>query len=460
VVTVPAYFGELSRRATRDACELAGLRVERIINEPTAAALAYGFHHRDRELKAVVLDLGGGTFDVTVLEILEGVIEIQASAGDTRLGGEDFDDVVLEHCRSRIVREHGRGLAPGVGLARLREAAELGKRRLSEHASTRLALSALPLAGGPRDVELVLQRAALEEAFQPLLLRMRAPIERALRDACRVPSEIDEVLLVGGATRMPCVAALASTLFGRLPLRTLPPDEAVALGAAVQAALKAGDLAVSDIVATDVAPFSLGIATGHELDGSIVEGVFSPILERGTVLPASRVERFSTMSERQTRINVEVFQGEHSHCSKNQRVGEYLLEGIPPGPAGKEAVDVRFTYDMNGVLDVDATIVSTGRTATFTIERAPGLLTRAALAEARKALARLKFHPREALPNVTALTRGDALYAELVGPARERLGAVLADFRAAIEAQQGALIAERRGVLQRLLSELSASRHR
>jgi molecular chaperone HscC len=454
VVTVPAYFGELQRRATRDACALAGLPVERIINEPTAAALAYGLHHRDRELRAVVLDLGGGTFDVTVLEIMEGVIEIQASAGDARLGGEDFVDTLVEHCLARVRELHGAEIDSPIGRARLREAAEVAKRRLSKEEFVTLALFGLPSSRGPIDVELPLPRADVEAAFEPLLERIRRPIERALRDAGRSAGEIDEVLLVGGSTRMPCVGRLATQLFGRLPRRTLPPDEAVALGAAVQAALKAGDAAVSDLVSTDIAPFSLGIASGHQVGAARVSDIFAPIIDRGTMLPTSRVETFATMVDGQTKIALEVFQGEHPQCSKNQKIGEYLLKGIPEANAGLESIQVRFSYDMNGVLDIDATVLSTGRTATFTVERAPGRMSEGDLATARQRLAALKFHPRDALPNVTALGRADGQYIELIGSERTRLGTCIGEFRAALETQDSSLITSERDRLLLLLAEL------
>ncbi len=460
VVTVPAYFGELQRRATRDAAELAGLRVERIINEPTAAALAYGLHERHRELSAVVLDLGGGTFDVTVLEIMEGVIEIQASAGDTRLGGEDFSEAAAALCVERL-RQEGVDLGKSsVALARLREAAELAKRRLSQQEVTDVALPGLPTTDGSKDVQLQLSRAELEARFAPLLERMTAPILRALRDAGKSPADVGEVLLVGGATRMPCIARLASQIFGKLPLRSLPPDEAVALGAAVQVALKSGDAAVSDIVVTDVAPFSLGLATVTRVGSSTVSGLFSPVLERGTVLPASRVQRFSTATDEQKHIKLEIFQGEHSLCEKNQRIGEFTVKDLPPGPAGEQSVDVRFSYDMNGVLDVDATVVETGKTATFTVERAPGQLSKRELGETRERLARLKFHPREALPNVTALSRAEALYVELTGPGRSLLGDSIGHFRAALETQDAAAIARLRELLLARLLELSEAHRR
>ncbi|HYQ29898.1 MAG TPA: Hsp70 family protein, partial [Polyangiaceae bacterium] len=382
VVTVPAYFGELQRRATRTACELAGIPVERIINEPTAAALAYSLHEKQRELCAAVLDLGGGTFDITVLQIMEGVVEIQASAGDLRLGGDDFASGFVQRCQFVLKRDYGIEALTDAGQARLGEACELAKRRLSFEEQTRIAVPALPTASGPRDVELSITRAEFEEACLPLLSRMTQVVERALRDANREPRQIDEVLLVGGATRMPCVVRLSSQLFARLPLRVLPPDEAVAMGAAIQVALKKGDSAVGDLVVTDIAPFTLGVASGSHRGSALVQGLFSPIIERGTVLPVSRVERFITLAANQTRLLIEVYQGEHSLCAQNQKLGQYELTGIPAGPAGTEAIDVRFTYDMNGVLDVDTTICSTGETDLFTVESVPGRLSKKAIAEA------------------------------------------------------------------------------
>jgi molecular chaperone HscC len=457
VVTVPAYFGEAQRRATRDACEMAGLPVERIINEPTAAALAYGLHQQHREFRAVVLDLGGGTFDVTVLEVMEGVIEIQSSAGDTRLGGEDFLDVLVAHTRARLKGALGVELADSeLARARLREACEYAKRRLSSEERVLLALPELQTSQGARDVELTLDRSLVELEYKALLDRMVAPIQRALRDADKTPREIDEVLLVGGATRMPSVVRLASQLFGRLPLRTLPADEAVALGAAVQVELKAGEGVVGDLVVTDVAPFSLGIAIATHASGATVAGIFSPILERGTVLPASRVERFSTMENNQREIKLEIYQGEHSLCEQNEKIGEYAIKGIPARSAGEEAIDVRFSYDMNGVLDVDASVVSTGKTATFTIERSPGRLSKKEVEETRKRLSRLKLHPRDALPNTTALSRADALFRELTGEARSALGQRMAMFRAALAAQDQPLIEAERAELIALTQSLGS----
>jgi molecular chaperone HscC len=436
VVTVPAYFDEAQRRATRDAGAIAGLRVDRIINEPTAAALAYGLHQRHRELRAVVLDLGGGTFDVTVLEIVEGVVEIQASAGDSRLGGEDFVEILAAHVASRADPEGLQSLqSDPVSWARLRAACEDAKRRLSGSAETRLLLPELMVAGKRRTVDEMLPRAQAEALWAPLIDRLRLPTVRALRDAGVQADRIDEVLLVGGATRMPCVVRFVAHLFGRMPERRLPPDEAVALGAAVQGALKEGHRSVDDMVVTDIAPFTLGIAVATTFGGRHVTGMFAPVLERGTTIPASRAQTFSTMADNQREILIEVYQGEHATCEKNRKLGQYNLRGIPPGAAGSQAVDVRFSYDINGLLEVDMTIVSTGRRETLVVEQTPGRLTPSQISAARQRLERLKFHPREALPNMTALARADSLFVEVTGHPREELGHTIACFRAALDGQ-------------------------
>lgn len=458
VVTVPAYFGDQQRQATRDAGAIAGLRVERIVNEPTAAALAYGLHQRSREMRVVVLDLGGGTFDVTFIEIIEGVIEVQSSAGDARLGGEDFADVLAERMAAVLREEHGEDVRDHpTSWARLREACELAKKRLSTEAVARVVLPDLVLGTSTRSIERQLTRDDAELAWQPLVDRMRVPILRALRDAAVRPEKIDEVLLVGGATRMPCVARLAAQIFGRLPLRTLPPDEAVAMGAAVQAALKEGAAAVEDLVVTDVAPFTLGIAMSSKMGRQMVDGLFSPILERGTVIPASRVQRYSTVEDQQREISVQVYQGEHSHCRDNHRLGELLVRGIPSGPAGTESIDVRFTYDLNGILDVDATVLSTQKTQNLVIERAPGRLSKQEVERARAAMNRLKLHPRDTLPNTTALARADALFVELSGDERAALGEAIAHLRAALEQQDPASITRRRESLLSLTEALRRS---
>jgi len=454
VITVPAYFDELQRRATRDAASIAGLAVERIINEPTAAALAYGLHQRAREFRAVVLDLGGGTFDVTVLEVMEGVIEIQSSAGDSRLGGEDFVDALAE-----VVAAEGgpSGLRDDArAWAALRAACERAKRRLSSAPEAEVVLAEVPLDGG-RSLSLrhVVTRERAERAWAPLLRRMEAPLSRALRDAELTPERVDEVLLVGGATRAPCVVRLAAELFGRMPLRNLPPDEAVAYGAAVQAALKSRDEAVQDLVVTDVAPFSMGIATASVMGRQHISGLFTPVLERGTVIPASRSQRFSTIDANQKFIKVEVYQGEHALCRENRQLGEFTVGPLPPKPAGRVSIDVRFTYDLNGLLEVEATVPDTGQKTSVALEQVPGRLTADQITQARRAMERLKFHPREALPNATALARAEALFAELTGTPRELLAQHMTALRLALESQDAAVIAEAREQLTALMASLT-----
>ena len=456
VVTVPAYFGDAQRQATRDAGAIAGLTVERIINEPTAAALAYGLHERHREMRAAVIDLGGGTFDVTVLEILEGVVEIQSSAGDTQLGGDDFDLALAEVLAKELAGKHGVSVREEPrAWARIREACEQAKRRLTDSESTRVALYDLPLVDKRTvHLEMPLSRGQADAAWAPLLERMKTPILRALRDASLEPSQIDEVLLVGGSTRMPCVAKLTAQLFGRLPLRTLPPDEAVALGAAVQAGLKAGDAALGDMIVTDVAPFSLGISSAKKMGRQVVTGLFTPILERGTVIPASREEGFATIEDGQRAITFSVYQGEHSLVRDNKKLGECTINDLQPLPAGEQRFRVRFTYDLNGILEVDMTSLNTGKVETLVIEGAPGRLTAQQIKEARKAMERLKFHPRDALPNATLLARAEALYVELTGSAREQLGEVLNAFRLALESQDDKLIGSVRDHLAAMVTSL------
>lgn len=457
VVTVPAYFGELQRRATRDACEIAGLHVERIINEPTAAALAFGLHALDRELRAVVLDLGGGTFDVTALEIIEGVVEIQSSAGDSRLGGEDFSEALCEWaCAELVAREKATPWGSRTQ-QRLLAACDQAKRRISERNTTQIALSQLELSDGKKvDLALELTRDKAEEIWQPVLKRLEAPIRRALSDA-KWSADVDEVILVGGATRMPCFRNMATEIFGQLPKHDLPPDETVAMGAAIQAALKAGDEAVDDLVVTDVAPFTLGTEVVEQVGARTVDGIFLPILERGTVLPASRTREISPASDGQTTLTIQVYQGEHSLCSKNQKLGEYSIKGLPRGPAGQETVEVRYSYDLNGILEVECTVLSTGKKSALVIERSPGRLNASEVKKARKAMEAFKFHPRDALPNVTALSRADALHAELRGEDRDVLAHALTRFRAALESQEPIEIAPAR---EQLLAVVDSLRQR
>jgi len=447
VITVPAYFGDAQRQATRDAARLAGLTAERIINEPTAASLAYGFHRRTESACIAVLDLGGGTFDVTILQVTAGVIEALASAGDVRLGGDDFTRVLVEAAAVACQLDLGDRLVASV----LFDAAEHLKRALS----TRLQASAKVVLADKHLVDLSFTRADIEHHWRPLLARLEAPIRQALLDAHLATAQIDGVLLVGGAARMPCVTELAARLFGRTPKTSLPQDEAVALGAAVQAALKIGDASVEDLVSTDIAPFSLGIAVSEELRRSRVDDIFAPILERGTVLPASRSKVFSTTHPMQTALHIQVFQGEHSVISRNKALGEYFLEGLPPGRINP--VEVRFTYDLNGILEVETTVLATGMKKSLIITNGAGRLTAEQLEASRQRLATLKIHPRETLPNRTAIELAESLFASQLGEEREAIGNMLTMFRLALAVEDRERIEVAR---KQLLAFVSAFKNR
>jgi molecular chaperone HscC len=451
VITVPAYFGESQRQATRDAGRIAGLTVERIVNEPTAAALVYGLHEREGRQRVVVLDLGGGTFDVTALSVEDGEVLIEATAGDVRLGGDDFDDALVAWALARAPEPLAKS-RDRRALGRLRDACEQAKRRLSEVEDTRIALAALPVEGGRLiDAEMRLSREEAERAWRSLLDRLVSPIDRAMKDAKWSAASVDEVLLVGGATRMPCVSRFAADYFGRLPNRSLPPDHAVAMGAAVQAALIEGDAAVSDMVVRDIAPFSLGVSSTKVIGRHRIGDIFSPIIDRGTVLPASRSRTFATLDDLQTSITFDVFQGEHALCKDNKKLGTYEIKGIKPRPAGEETVDVRFTYDESGMLELDFTVLSTGKSESHLIESVPGKLSKEEIALAREKMRRLKIPPREDLANTTVLARANAAYVELTGAAREELGDSMATFRAALETEDQELITAMRDKLLALL---------
>jgi molecular chaperone HscC len=444
IITVPAYFNEPQRRATTAAGELAGLAVRRLVSEPTAAALAHGLQDAVEEEHFVVVDLGGGTFDVSVLQRFEGVIEVRAAAGDSQLGGEDFVDAIVAEARAR----HRDALkhAPAAVEAALRRQAEQAKLRLSEADRATLSVSV-----DGRSLDWTLTRAEFESAAQPLLSRIRAPIERALRDARLPPDAVAKVVLAGGASRMPMFRRLIARLFQRLPVQLVDPDEVVARGAAVQAGLVARDAALGELVMTDVAPFSLGVEVAHEEpDGRLIPGFFLPLIERNTVIPASRAERLFTTRDRQRAMSVKVYQGESRLAAENIFLGE-LEVAVPPAPAGREAVDIRFSYDSSSLLEVEATVTSTGKLSRLVIEGNPGRLSPAEIAERLARLAALKVPPREQAENAALLARAGRLYEERTGPERTRIGAWIATFTAVLERQDPREIADARRALGRAL---------
>lgn len=364
VVTVPAYFNDAQRQATKDAGEIAGLEVARIINEPTAASLAYGLDKKGQET-ICVFDLGGGTFDVSILEVADGVFRVISTNGDTHLGGDDFDEALIDHVADSFQKEQGVDLRKDpMALQRLQEACEKAKKELSSAQSTDLNLPFITAdASGPKHLQMTISRAEFEKLVDTLFDRVKTPVLKALEDAKLKPSDIDEVVLVGGSTRIPKVRELVKEVFGKEPHQGVNPDEVVAIGAAIQGGVLAGD--VTDVLLLDVTPLSLGIET--------LGGVMTKLVERNTTIPAERKQVFSTADDNQTAVTVRVFQGEREMCADNRLLGQFNLDGIPPAPRGVPQVEVKFDIDANGILQVSAKDLGSGKEANVTIEQSSGL---------------------------------------------------------------------------------------
>jgi len=364
VITVPAYFNDSQRQATKDAGRIAGLEVLRIINEPTAAALAYGLDKKSNET-ILVFDLGGGTFDVSLLEVGEGVVEVKATHGDTHLGGDDWDQVILNHVADTFQKEHGIDLrSDRQALQRLREAAEKAKVELSSMNETEINLPFITAdASGPRHLQLKLSRARFEQLSEALVARLRAPVEAVLKDGSLTAAAIDEVVLVGGATRMPMAQDLVRALTGKEPNKGVNPDEVVAVGAAIQAGVLSGD--VKDVLLLDVTPLSLGVET--------LGGVMTTLIERNSTIPIRKSETFSTAEDNQTAVDIHVLQGERPMAEDNMTLGRFRLDGIPAAPRGTPQVEVAFDIDANGILNVTARDKASGREQKVTITASTNL---------------------------------------------------------------------------------------
>lgn len=364
VITVPAYFNDSQRQATKDAGRIAGLEVLRIINEPTAASLAYGLDKKKDE-RIAVYDLGGGTFDISVLEIGEGVFEVKATNGDTHLGGDDFDQRIIDWMVAEFKKDTGIDLTKDpMALQRLKEAAEKAKCELSSQQQTEINLPFITAdAGGPKHLSMTLTRAKLEQLVDDLIERTVRPVENCLRDAKIEAGKIDEVVLVGGMTRMPKVQQLVQKMFSREPHKGVNPDEVVAIGAAIQGGVLKGE--VKDVLLLDVTPLTLGIET--------LGGIFTPLIERNTTIPTRKSEIFSTASDNQSTVEIHVLQGERKMAKDNKTIGRFHLDGIPPAPRGVPQIEVTFDIDANGILHVGAKDLGTGREQKITITASSGL---------------------------------------------------------------------------------------
>ena len=448
VISVPAYFNDERRRATRRAGELAGLKVERIISEPTAAAIAYGLYQSQGHMRFLVFDLGGGTFDVSVLERIDKILEVRAVAGDNFLGGEDFT-AVLEEMFFEKYKQFDRLKLDAKTLRHIHKQADKCKIGFSDDRK-----STMDCKIGEEMYSLTIDLSDYEKACEELLEKIRQPVRRSLSDAHIRLSDIDKVVLVGGATKSPVIRRFVSKLFRVIPDTNINPDEAVALGAAIQGAMKERREAIKEVILTDVCPFTLGTEVVREWEKGIYEnGVFCPIIERNTIIPASRTERLYTVRDEQTKIRVNVLQGESRFARNNLSLGEMTIE-VPKNKAGEEAVDVTYTYDINSILEVEVKVVSTGESLKQVFGGKNLDMTPEEIAERFDTLSYLKIHPRDREENRYLLLLGERIYEESLGEKRQMIETELHKYEQALDTYESAVIDRAKEEFRDFLKEL------
>lgn len=448
VISVPAYFNDARRRATKRAGELAGLKVERIISEPTAAAIAYGLYQNKEHSRFLVFDLGGGTFDVSILEHFDTILEVRAVAGDNFLGGEDFT-AVLEDMFFEEYSELDRLTLDEKTLRHIHKQAESCKIGFSDGKK-----SSMHCKIGEEIYDFIVTLAEYEEACEELLDKIRQPVRRSLSDAHIRLTDIDKVVLVGGATKSPVIRRFVSKLFRAIPDTNVNPDEAVALGAAIQGAMKERKESIKEIILTDVCPFTLGTEVVREWEkGHFERGVFCPIIERNTVIPASRTERLYTAHDNQTEIRINVLQGESRFAMNNLSLGELKID-VPSAKAGEEAVDVTYTYDINSILEVEVKVVSTQKKAKQVFCGRAVDMTEEEIKERFETLSYLKIHPRDREENKYLLLRGERMYEESLGEKREYIRSALHKYEKALDSYNPGIIEEAKAEFKEFLKEL------
>jgi len=447
VISVPAYFNDARRKATKRAGELAGFKVERIISEPTAAAIAYGLYQSNKNTKFLVFDLGGGTFDISIIELFQNILEVRAVAGDNFLGGEDFTDVLIQMiCKKCDIRLDSLDVKT---TNQIYKQAERCKCTFSDSREVRFSMN---LEDGLKECHIGLDE--YEKSCAELFDRIRKPVKRSLTDANVRLSDIDKVILIGGATKLPLIRRFAATLFKTLPITSINPDEAVALGTAIQAAMKERNELIKEVILTDVCPFTLGTEISIiKRENYYESGHFCPIIERNTIIPASRTERLYTIHDNQTKIVVDVLQGESRFASNNVLLGTLTVE-VPMSRAGEEAIDITYTYDVNSILEVEVTVVSTKEKKKQIIKGQELDMTDEEIEQRLVELSYLKIPPREQEENKLLLLKGENLYEECIGPDREIIEQKIRMFEQILDTQDPKKIEEGRRNFKQFLENM------